>query len=453
MISLSLYFAFLSFVGLWKIKKAGNFEEYFLSNRKLGLFETSLTLASTWVDAAIVLGFAGYCYSFGYEALWIAIPTSMGVYTFSIFFSKRVNLKKNGFTVGEVIRNAYGERVSIISSLFILLYSIALIAANLMAGGYIMESIFKVPFTYGILLTLAFTLSYTVLGGFKKVVETDVIQFFLIIIGLIIVFFFSIKAVGGWSKVREIALTYPRAFSKWEIVSFFIAFSIPFWADPSFYQRCSAARSPKVASLGIAFVGLVDSIMTFISFGIGLAGICILGTTITPDSVLPSVIDALLPKVLKEFVGIAILSAVMSTADSYLLIAGGVIAHDILRSLKVRYLDEVKIAKMGAIISAFLSFLSISIFTDIIDTALFAFSLFVSSSFIPLVIALLSSRKHDFETPSMIGMLAGGATVVIWKLWRLGDTSISVFYGLAVSGVVWLLLLIVQKVKFLKTKN
>lgn len=162
-------------------------------------------------------------------------------------------------------------------------------------------------------------------------------------------------------------------------------------------------------------MGLVDSIMTFISFVMGLAGVHILGSTVAPDLILPSVIDVLLPETVKEFVGIALLSAVMFTVDSYLFIAGGVIAHDILGSLKVEGLGKVNLSKLGVVISAFLSFLSLSVFSNIIDTALFAFSLFVSSSFIPLVIALFSNKRSNLEMPSMVSMFAGGFMVTIWK--------------------------------------
>lgn len=449
MFSLSLYLVTLSVVGLWRIKGAKTFEEFFLSNRRLGLFETCLTLASTWVDAAIILGFAGYCYSFGYDALWLAIPTSIGVYSFSIFFARRINLKGNGFTVGELLREVYGRRVSIVSSFFVLFYSIALIGANIMAGGYIMESIFKIPFLYGVALTLFFTLIYTVLGGFKKVVETDILQFFLVIIGLFVVFFFSVKAVGGWGKIKEIASFYPPAFSKWDIASFFIVFTFPFWADPSFYQRCSAARDPKVASLGVAFVGLIDSLMTIIGLGIGLAGAQLIGNGVNPDSIFPSMVETLLPQGLREFVGLSVLSAVMSTADSYLLIAGGVIANDILRPLGFRY-NEITLAKVGALLSAMLAFLSLSIFSDIIDAAVFAFSLFSSTSLIPLILALVSRAQRSFSFPSILGMFAGGITVISWKLLNLGDTSISALYGLLASGSVWLLFFTFRRFNFLK---
>ncbi|KUK13226.1 MAG: Na+/solute symporter, partial [bacterium 42_11] len=300
--------------------------------------------------------------------------------------------------------------------------------------------------------TLTFALLYTILGGFRKVVETDILQFFLVIIGVFIVFFFSIKAVGGWSKIQEIASSYPSSFSRWEIVSFFIVFSFPLWADPSFYQRCSAAKDPRTASLGIAFVGLVDSFMTFVGLGIGLAGVYIIGNNANPDTIFPSLVETILPTGLRELVGLAILSAVMSTVDSYLLIAGGVFANDILHPLGLKW-DGVKLSKIGTFLSAIFAFLSLSIFSDIIDAAIFAFSLFASTSLIPLVLALVLGPRSDFVLPSLVSMFAGGVTVIAWKLLKLGDTSVSVLYGLAISGGIWLLLFSFRTFKHLKTRG
>ncbi|MCD6363566.1 MAG: sodium:solute symporter family protein [Synergistetes bacterium] len=446
MASLAFYLVFLSLIGLWRAREADSFKSYFLSDRRLGMLETSLTLMSTWVDSAIILGFTGYCYMLGYDALWIAIPTSIGVYTFSIIFARKINLIEGGFTVGGVIEKAYGELVSVISSLFVLLYSVTLIATNVMAAGHIMKVMLGVPFIYGALIVLIITVFYTLLGGFKKVVETDIAQFFLVIIGLSIVVIFSLRAVGGWDTLERVASSYPPAFSSWDIFSFFIVFTFPFWANPSFYQRCNAARSPHIASFGVATVGLIDAVMTIVALIVGLTGAVLLGNKVLPDAVFPKVVEAVLPPGVRDLVVIAILSAVMSTADSYLLIAGGVIAHDILRPLRFHLMDEAKLSKLGVLVSACLSFLSAFWFSNIIEAAIFAFSLFVSSSLIPLIGAFYFKDGRDHVLPVVLSMIGGGGAVLFWKILKLGDTSMSVLYGLAVSGGIWFLSILLRKV-------
>ncbi len=451
MFSLSVYIAVLSIIGFWKVKVIRGFNAYFLSEKRLGLLETSLTLASSWVDSAIILGFAGYCYAFGYDAIWIAIPTSIGVYTFSIFFAGKINLMRNGFTVGEVIGRTYSRRISVVSSIFVLFYSVALIATNLMASGYVMEAIFGVPFIYGALIVLLLTVFYTLLGGFKKVVETDILQFFLIMVGMLLVLAFVLRNIGGLTRLHDVALSYSPAFSRLDILSFFIVFTLPLWANPSFYQVCSAADSPKTARLGVAFVGLVDFLLTFVALAIGLAGAALFGTSLPQDMVFPKVMDAVLPSNLKGILGIAIISALMSTSDSYLLIGGGILAHDILYPLGFHYFDEVKLAKLGVLLTAVLSLFSMFWFDNIIDTAIFAFSLFASSSLIPLLVSLNSrGREAKDELSVLISMAGGGTTVILWKVLNLGDTSISVLYGLMVSGTLWLLFSVMLKLLLAK---
>ncbi len=440
MIAVTVYLGFLSLIGLWRLKKQQTFENFFLSTQKLGMLETSLTLMSTWVDSAIILGFSGYCYMFGYDTLWIAIPTSVGVYTFSLFFAAKVNRIRRGFTIGGVIEEAYGTGVSVVSSLFTLLYSITLVATNVMAAGYVMQVMVGVPFVVGAFLILGVAVLYTVVGGFKKVVETDIAQFFLLIVGLGVLLLFVLKAVGGFGHIQRMAFRYPTAFSVGDVASFFIVFTFPFWANPSFYQRCNAAKSPDVAVVGVATVGLVDSVMTFVALIVGIAGVIILGRDVIPDAVFPGVVKAVLPWGLRDFVGLAILSAIMSTADSYLLIAGGVIAHDILKPIKREVIDELVYTRVGIVLSAAVALFAAMIFKNILDAAMFAFSLFVSSNLIPLVVAFYVKDAKRFVAPSLVSMLGGGLTVVLWKIFDWGDVSLSVMYGLLVSGILWLLL-------------
>jgi len=110
---------------------------------------------------------------------------------------------KEAFTVSSILEKAYGKDISVISSFFVLLYSITLISTNIMAAGHIMHVIMGVPYIFGGSLVLFVAVFYTILGGFRKVVETDIIQFFLVIFGLLFVFVFSLKAVGGWSLLNE----------------------------------------------------------------------------------------------------------------------------------------------------------------------------------------------------------------------------------------------------------
>ena len=433
----AVYLGLLSLIGFWKLRSQQTFKSFFLTGGKLGLFETSLTLMSTWVDSAIILGFSGYCYMFGYDALWIAIPTSVGVYTFSLLFAARVNQMKEGFTIGGVIEKAYGAGISVVSSMFTLLYSITLIATNVMAAGYIMHIMVGTPFVAGASLVLGVALIYTLLGGFKKVVETDILQFFFLIVGLAVLVLFTLKATGGIARIEDIALRYPSAFGFSDIISFFIIFTFPFWANPSFYQRCNAARSPDVARIGVATVGLVDSVMTFVALIVGIAGIALFGRHIVPDVVFPKVVNAVLPKGVRDFVGLAVLSAIMSTADSYLLIAGGIIAHDILRPVRRYMPKEVLYAKVGAIISAVVALFASLLFKNILDAAMFAFSLFVSSSLIPLVVAFYVRDARLYSLPAIGSMVGGGTTVVLWVAFDWGDVSLSVMYGLLASAVSW----------------
>lgn len=394
---------------------------------------------STWVDSAIILGFSGYCYLFGYDALWIAIPTSIGIYSFSILFVKKINKMKEAFTVSSILEKAYGKDISVISSFFVLLYSITLISTNIMAAGHIMHVIMGVPYIFGASFVLFVAVFYTILGGFRKVVETDIIQFFFVIFGLLFVSVFSLRAVGGWSIIKEEALLHSGAFSVSDIISFFIIFTFSFWANPSFYQRCSAAKSPKVASIGVATVGLIDFVMTICALVVGLSGTVILGNNMLPDTVFLQVIKSVLPRGIRELAGLAVLSAVISTEDSYLLISGGIIAHDILRPLSSSVsFDEVKITKIGIIFCALLSLLGTLWFDNIIEMAAFAFSLFISSNLIPLVFAFYSHKAHSYKWPALGSMVGGGTSVILWKVANWGDVYTSVIFGLLVSVVSWI---------------
>lgn len=446
-ITISAYLVILVIIGIFFSKRTETFDEYFLANRNLGLWQTTATNLASWAGAGVVIGFTGYFFEGGYSMIWIAIPTAIGVYTFAFLLSKRIsNIRQ--YTIPDLLELRYSKTAKWVGGVFILVYMVGLTAANFMAAGWILNTVTGLRFEIGMIIAAVVIVVYTMLGGLKAVAWTDFFQWIILTIGIILAIIFVLMRVGGWAGMHaQIGaspetdwMLYPMAvFDIKTIISFFFIFTLPFIIDPIMYQRCYAARTPRIARLAVTFTGIFDGFLTFGAIVVAFGAFILFGNIegFAPDSSFPMIVKEVIPGYFGVFILVALIAAVMSSADTTLLISGGTISQDYYKPIAKKPNDRTaKIITLICIpIFAVLALFLAWQFEFIMEVCIFAFTVFVAGAALPIIGAFYFKRATN--AGAIASMIGGGGAAIIWKILGEPFGYDPVLPGLALSIILY----------------
>lgn len=356
---IALYFGFILLLAWWIIRKdkskdEASFkssEEYFLGGRNLGWFAIGASLFASNIGSEHLVGLAGQGASGDFVAAqfeilagvmllllgWLFVPFYLksGVYTMPEFLEKRYN---------KAARN-YLSWVSIAA------YVLTKISVTIAAGGIVFTALLGIDFWTGAILIVVITGLYTVLGGLKAVVYTDMMQMFILIGGSIILTIYGINHLDGFdaivSNTTENHLSLWRPFSDPDFPWTGILFGAPilgvwYWCTDQFIvQRVLAAKDLSNARRGTIFAGYLKMLPLFIFV---LPGVIAFAIAADPssgltfpivdgeaqyDAALPMLVMYLLPAGLKGLVIAGLLAALMSSLSSVFNSCSSLITLDI----------------------------------------------------------------------------------------------------------------------------
>jgi len=340
------YLALLVTIGVLALRfSSAGLAEFFLAGRKLQRFVVALSAVASGRSAWLLLGMTGMAYMRGISAVWALV----GYIVVELFLFLTVGRRLRQFTgrsgdltLPDFFESRYQDRsglLRILSVLIILVFMVAYVSAQFNAGGKAFGSSFGLGTTTGVALTAAIVLLYTLLGGFLAVSLTDVVQALFMILALIILPGVAILDFGGLKAVltqlREIdpALVDPFAISLGGFVGFLgIGLGSP--GNPHILIRYMSIDDPDQLRISAVVGTFWNVIMGWGALYAGLVGrayflIPQMLPKGDPENLYPSLAQVHLPPVLFGMVIASIFAAIMSTADSQLLVAASGVVRDI----------------------------------------------------------------------------------------------------------------------------
>ena len=209
-IFMGIYLTSLIVVGLAGrfARREDSMADFYLGNRRLGLFVLFLTLYATQYSGLTLIGFVGNVYRTGYFFL-VSVTFSMSILGAYLVYAPKFHRlsRQHGYiTVGDYIQQRFGSTV--LTTLSAVLFIIALgnyILSNLKAIGYIVEASTggHVTFVQGVIVLSLIMLIYETLGGLRSVAWTDAIQGVLLLVGCIFIFGVISHQYGGLPATAE----------------------------------------------------------------------------------------------------------------------------------------------------------------------------------------------------------------------------------------------------------
>lgn len=328
LIIITVFFIAVLSVGFISGRKSKNdAEDYLLSGRKVGLTLFVLTNVATWYGG--ILGVGEFVYRYGILS-WFTqgVPYYFFAFIFAIFFAKKIR-EASLFTIPDKLSLVYGKKVGLLAA--VIVFVLVSPAPYLLMTGNLISLIFDTSILFGLIVGLFLSIAYLFKGGFRSDLYTDVVQFFVMFIGFIIIIIFSYSSLGGFSFLQNnlpkehLNLT-GNASPGFILVWFLIALWT--FADPGFHQRCYAAKSGSVAVKGIIisiFFWFLFDVLTTVT---GLYARASFPNISTPSLSYPLLAEVILPSGIKGIFYAALFATIMSTLNSFLFLSATTISRD-----------------------------------------------------------------------------------------------------------------------------
>lgn len=431
LLTLLAYKVVLVAIGLWASRRTRDNADFFLAGRKLGPLVAAISASASSSSAWTLLGVSGAAYALGLPALWLFPATLSGFVINWCFIAPRLmrsSQREGTITVTDVISgptdHALYPLIVRVASLIILFSFVFYIAAQFQAAGAAFASTFAMSTSAAILTGAVIILFYTLLGGFWAVSVTDTLQGLLMAAAAVGLPLVALVAVGGpaglWAGLTSTGL--PHELSATGVhagiagIGFVLGtlgIGLGYPGQPHVINRFMALRDERaLATARIIALGWA----TLVYAGMLLLGLCARVLQLAPggseEQVLYTVANSLLPPVLAGIVIAAILSAIMSTADSQLLVAGSAVSHD-LGNLSRAAPPKVAASRwVVAAVCALAVLLAIFAPDRIFTRVLFAWHA-VGSAFGPLVLMKVLGRTVDSRAILACLVAGFGLTVVL----------------------------------------
>jgi SSS family solute:Na+ symporter len=426
-LAVGLYFFTLLWIG-WRSKNIISEEEFVLADRKIGLSLLIATTVATFYGASAVIGEAGIAYQIGLGVLWFIIPFYLGIVVV-IVINPRIQ-RLNSLTLPDFLGEYYKNKIVVVSSL--LLSCLCLIPATIIAGGKIIQLITPFSLTSGMVLICAIIVIYTVLGGLRSVVISDLIQLGLMLLALVLLipYFFKVKGVSFVNLPHELwnplCCLSVQEILVWSILLFFL----PITCAP-LYQRIFAAMknvNVRRALLISLFIWvLIDAIILYS----GLTSRVNYKLT-DPDQAIIVLGMKILPKILQPIFFVGLISAIMSTGDSFLHSGASSLAYDVYRriSQKEGKIGIVGMSRIMVVVLGAISFLLALYFKEIVPALIFTLTVWISGILIPTIAALFNLKLS--ENAAISSVVVGSITAIFWKFFPFCGID-PLFVGLTCS--------------------
>lgn len=436
------------FISKYKIKDS---TDYMLGGRRVGLIMLAASLSANNVGGGSTTGVATKAFgSWGMSAAWYVLAASLAMIPLA-YFAPRIR-KAMAFTIPEIVQRRFGPSAGGISAVLNIISLFLLTGSQILASGTVVYVLTGMPLQLAILISGAVTLVYTVLGGLLADVYSDLIQWFIIFLGLLIALPFIIHGAGGWAAIaakmpQDDHMSLSRI-GWFTIISLIINYFCTFLSGPEMMSRFSSASDEKTARNSTWLAGVMMALMAFLPTLIGLVAYAV-----NPNldggkgtSALLFATTQYAPTFIVGIVSAAIIAATMSSADSNLLCASTIFVKDIYQRYFNKGMSERETIFMtrASNVAVGIGGTFIALFNvPIVTLNLFAFALRSAGPFAAysLGMAMPAASKHS----GLVSILVGSIAAVIWQVNKEPFGILAIVFGAAASIVAFLATTFVER--------
>ncbi|MEU0841157.1 sodium:solute symporter [Streptomyces sp. NPDC005962] len=437
-----VYLAGMLALGWWGMRRTTSTSDFLVAGRRLGPAMYSGTMAAIVLGGASTIGGVGLGYQYGLSGAWMVLTIGVGLLALSVFFSARIARLKV-YTVSQMLDLRYGGSSGLISGIVMWAYTLMLAVTSTIAYATIFDVIFGLDRVVAIVLGGAIVVCYSTLGGMWSITLTDMVQFVVKTIGVLLLLLpIAVVKAGGFGAMKaELPDSYfsPMGIGAQTVFTYVLIYSFGMLIGQDIWQRVFTARDDKVARSGGTVAGTYCLVYAVAGAVIGTATKVLYPHLGSPDDAFATIVKDALPIGVKGLVLAAALSAVMSTSSGALIACATVANNDIWARLRGRPAaashDEVAGNRLFILVMG-VTVVGISLaLNDVVEALTVAYNLLVGGLLIPILGGLL--WKRGTGTGALASVAAGGLTVIGLMVWKGVLANEPIYLGLLASLVTY----------------
>lgn len=447
-------------IGYWASRRVENNVDFVLAGRRLPLWMAAPSIMATWFAAETLMGSSSEAYSYGFQGVVFDPFGATMCLIIAGIFVVRLARRAQYVTIMDFFQHRFGTNMSVIGTVTQIITYFGWTAAQIVAGGAILQALLGWPIAWGMILVTVIVTFYTMMGGLWADTALDFMQMFLTSIGLVIITAGIISKVGGVDNMLAMAgAQYTEStFAIWPTANdgYYGYFGIHGWfyyiaawlalglgAIPAqdYLQRTCAAKSEKVAVqstfaaaalyLSFGVLSPLIGVVAYGTFGPGLEG------AETEFILISMAIEYLPPLLVAVFVA-ALASALMSTSDSSLLAGATMFTENIVKVYKPNLTDKdtLRLTRLALLVSGVMS-LAIALFASTIyKLAVLANTSILVGLAAPYLIGMYWKKAN--HTGAMWSFFTGVISwLVLTLVWMYTYILPVVYEGEMMDDVVW----------------
>ncbi|GAA1459618.1 sodium/proline symporter PutP [Nocardiopsis exhalans] len=450
-----VYLVVMVAIGLWVYRRTVSQSDFVLGGRQLNSWVAGLSANASDFSGWLLLGLPGAIYVSGLGEAWIAVGLAAGFAGSWILIAPRLRVytervtdsrsggESDSLTLSSFLENRFEDRsrsLRAVSAVLIIVFYFFYVASGLVAMAALFDQVFGLDPAPAIAIGVSIVVLYTVLGGFLAVSYTDVIQAVMMWAALLVVPVLAITAMGGLGGLAEGVtdkgdglLSAMGGMSLdgdagawvstetlgWVVIVSGLAWGFGYFGQPHILARFMGIRSvtdiPKAGFVSVAWAVSAMALAVLVGF----IGIAYFDTPLdSPEQVFPRLIEALTHPLVAGLLLAAILAAVMSTADSQLLVAASALTEDGYKAFvdkdaaprSLLWISRGTVVAV-AVIAACVALWGNQSVMDLVGYAWAGFG----AGFGPVLLLALFWKRMTW-VGALAGMIAGGATAIIWDI-------------------------------------
>jgi len=446
-----IYLVGMLLVGFVYSKSNEDSSDFYLGGRKMGPLVTAMSAEASDMSSWLLMGMPGLAYLTGIASPgWTAIGLAVGTWLNWLIVARRLrrySANLDAITVPQFLSLRFHDQRNLLNALgavIIIVFFIPYTASGFAACGKLFNSLFGVDYMIAMILSAVVIVGYTIMGGFRAVSTTDLIQSVVMSMALIAVLVYGVSVAGGWDVVIENARSLPgyltmaashnvadnsaTSYSLLDIVST-LAWGLGYFGMPHILLRFMAVEDEKklvlsrrIASVWVVIAMTASIVIGMVGLGMTKAGALEFLSGSSSETLIVRVASLIaqhgvLAAILAGLILAGILAATMSTADSQMLAAASSVSQNLLQEF-----GHMKLTEKQSLFAARLTIICISVVgvvlardpnSSVFGIVSFAWAGF-GGSFGAVVLCALFWKRCNWQG-ALAGMLCGGLMVFVWK--------------------------------------
>ena len=418
--ALIIYLIVLILIAIRSARRVKDIPDFFVARKGASAKAVAGSLVATILGGSAVIGAVDSGATLGGAASWFMLTGALGLLALIPFASRAYSHAK--YALPDLVENLYGRGPRLVASIVIPVAWTGIVAAQIIAAAKLLMTFSPLDYTTAAVISATVFTGYTLAGGQLSILRTDFMQACLIILGLLLVAGFALfsgESFGGaapsLSAILSGAPAFPfnTNFSPLDLFLLILTYGTTYTAGPDIFSRMFCAKDVKTAKKAIA--GAACTLIP-IAFVIGFLAVYGVSLGNVQGARITAIANAVLPPAFIPLFALALLSVVLSSADTTLLSSSVIlcgllgIGNDKNRSLAK--------ARVIIFLNGIVALLLALVFTDIIGTLLLALAVYAGAFTVPILWGLLGLKAK----PKFVGaaIMVGGILALAGKLCPTG---------------------------------